>query len=331
MNQEFELKVGLKDWIFINLLGPLFGLLIASAFYFSSVDFQNFSTFVFGSITALFISLFASILITLSNNTLLPKVDKRFWYLISFFFSFVSGFLGFLCSFWVFKFFESNIVITLEQYRYYFAMVTGCLTLLVGIILHQFTSMKYKHEAIKSEMLQSKIKALENELNPHFLFNALNTITELVYIDASKAERALIDLSKFLRNAITKDTLLSVAQELQMVQTYVDIENVRFSNKIELHITQHKTFEKIQIPKFSIQLLVENAIKHGYTGKKLVVKIYKDNDTIVVENNGKTIKQITFGIGLTNLDDRLRLLKIGSLSYQSMDDGMRFVIQGNWK
>jgi len=68
--------------------------------------------------------------------------------------------------------------------------------------------MKYKNESIKNEILETKIKALENELNPHFLFNALNSISELIFLDQKKAEKATIDLSLFLRNSIAKDTLI---------------------------------------------------------------------------------------------------------------------------
>ena len=88
--------------------------------------------------------------------------------------------------------------------------------------------MKYKNEEIRTQILETKLKALENELNPHFLFNALNSVSELIYQDQKKAEIAVIEISKFLRNAINKKSLVTLESELLMVKTYVNIENVRF-------------------------------------------------------------------------------------------------------
>lgn len=175
--------------------------------------------------------------------------------------------------------------------------------------------MKYKNEHIKNEILNSKIKTLENELNPHFLFNALNSMSELVYIDSQKAEKSILNLSKFLRNAINKNSLITIKEELSMVQTYVDIENIRFDDNIKLNI-ETDNIKDIKIPKFSIQLLVENAIKHGFSSKELQIQIQASQDKITVSNNGNKISNITFGTGLLNLQNRLKLLKIGNLKYE---------------
>jgi LytS/YehU family sensor histidine kinase len=185
--------------------------------------------------------------------------------------------------------------------------------------------MKYKNESIKNEVLTSQIKALENELNPHFLFNALNSMSELVYLDPQKAEKSILDLSKFLRNAIKTDSLIDINSELEMVKTYVDIENIRFEDKIRLHISK-KSVDKIMVPKFSIQLLVENAIKHGFGKKPLNIEIDIGKD-IQVSNDGKRIEELTFGTGLTNLDYRLKLLKVGRLVFEKNDDKTRFKIE----
>jgi LytS/YehU family sensor histidine kinase len=201
--------------------------------------------------------------------------------------------------------------------------VVGLLTFLIGLILHKFISMKYANESIKSDILESKIKALENELNPHFLFNALNSTSELVYIDAQKAEEAMMKLSTFLRNAIGNPSLVPLAKELKMVQTYVDIENIRFDNKIRLNIQGEK---EVLVPKFSIQLLAENAIKHGFCNDTLVIDIEIDEERIVVRNSGKLPKTpLVFGTGLRNLEERLTLLKVGKLKY-TIDEKIAFYI-----
>ena len=320
-----ELKISLTDWIYIIIIGAFFGFFISLFFYFLNEDLQTISTLIFSSVTAIFISLLASLLITISNNFILPMVNRRFWYGISFFFSFCSGAIGFLFSFMIFLNFDIKITNTIEPFWTEITITIGFLTFLIGLILHQFISMKYKNETTKSEILELKIKALENELNPHFLFNALNSMSELVYLDPKKAEISILNLSKFLRNAIDTTSLLSLEKELNMVKTYVEIENIRFDDAINLEIFQKNGNKKIFIPKFSIQLLVENAIKHGFLGGKLTIGIFIEEDKIVVENDGKLSKDIKFGTGLTNLEKRLKFLDIGMLSVEK-DEKMRFCI-----
>ena len=188
--------------------------------------------------------------------------------------------------------------------------------------------MKYKNESIRNEILETKLKALESELNPHFLFNALNSISELIYQDKQKAEESVINVSKFLRNAIYTDSLISYENELEMVKTYVNIENIRFQDKIKLNIVEKKEYNDILIPKFSIQLLVENAIKHGYDGSKLNIEIKFENNSIIVSNNGKKSSNIKFGTGLSNLSKRLQILEIGELEYENYEK-MKFIIKVN--
>ncbi|WP_368030152.1 sensor histidine kinase [Arcobacter sp. s6] len=325
--QSVELKITSKDWIYITIIGAFFGFFISLCFYFLSYDLQNISTIVFSTASAIFISLFAFFLITISNKFILPKVKQKFWYLISFIFSFLSGFLGFSFSFLLFSFGDFKIIYILSSFWIYISITIGFLTFLVGLILHQFISMKYKNESIKNQILETKLKALENELNPHFLFNALNSVSELVYQDQKKAETAILHISKFLRNAINKESLITLETEVSMVKTYVNIENIRFDEKIVLNVADYSDFKNIKIPKFSIQLLVENAIKHGYLGKILNIDIKFSKDKIVVQNDGKIAHIVNFGTGLTNLQKRLEIQNVGDLSYNILEDKMQFIIE----
>lgn len=329
--QTVELKIARKDWIYITIIGAFFGFFISLCFYFISYDLQNVSTIIFSTATAVFISLFAFFLITVSNKFILPKVNQKFWYLISFVFSFLSGFLGFSFSFLLFSFTDFKILHIISPFWIYISVTIGFLTFLVGLILHQFISMKYKNESIKNQILETKLKALENELNPHFLFNALNSVSELIYQDQKKAEIAVIHISKFLRNAINKESLISLETEISMVKTYVNIENIRFDEKIVLNLADFEEFKNIQIPKFSIQLLIENAIKHGYSGNILNVNLEFFKDKIIVSNDGKISTNIKYGTGLSNLQKRLEIQKVGNLSYEIRDDKMQFIIQLNKK
>ncbi|MGB5791345.1 sensor histidine kinase [Poseidonibacter sp.] len=322
-----KLKISLRDWFYITLIGALFGFFISLVFYFLNEDLKNIYTIVFSTITTIIISSYAFVLITISNNFILPKIKEKFWYFTSFIFSFLSGFLGFSFSYYLFSFFDLKIINFISSFWLFLSVIIGFLTFLLGLILHQFISMKYKNEFIHNEILNTKIKTLENELNPHFLFNALNSISELIYIDKQKAEKATLDLSKFLRNAISQDSLVSIKTELGMVKTYLEIENIRFENNISLNIELNDKDELLEVPRFSIQLLVENAIKHGYKGQKLDINIKIDSKVIEVSNNGKITKNISFGTGLNNLKKRLQLLNIGDLEYKTNENNMIFIIK----
>lgn len=324
-----ELKVSKDDWRYISIIGASFGFLISLFFFFINVNLQEFSTILFGTTSAVFISLSAFLLITVSNDYILPKVNKKFWLFISFIFSFLAGFLGFSFSFLVFSLGDFYVVKFISPFWLYISTIIGFFTFLIGLILHQFISMKYKNESIKNEVLDAKIKALENELNPHFLFNALNSISELIYQDQKRAEKATLELSTFLRNAIKKDTLVSLDNEIKMVQTYLRIENIRFENNIKMKVEVNNDDEEIMLPKFSIQLLVENAIKHGYIQKELNIKISVKNRIIEVSNDGLISSEFKFGTGLSNLKNRLRLLNVGKLDYKIKNDMMVFLIKLN--
>lgn len=321
-----KLKISRKDWIYIIIIGALFGFFISVFFFFLNENLKEFSTIFVSTSTAIIISFFAFILITISNDFILPQVSERFWYFISFLFSFLSGFLGFLFSYYVFSIFSFKIIDLITPYWFFISITMGFLTFLVGLILHQFISMKYRTESIYSEVLETKIKALENELNPHFLFNALNSISELIYIDKQKAENATLDLSKFLRNAINKESLVSISSELDMVKTYLEIENIRFDDNIKLNIKKEKENDLLKVPKFSIQLLVENAIKHGYKSGVLNIDIIIEKNMISVINDGKLSSNIIYGTGLSNLKRRLELLKIGTLEHKINNSKMLFAI-----
>ena len=321
-----KLKISIMDWVYISIIGTLFGFFISLFFYFLNDIFHNFSTILFGVISAFLITVFSSIFISVSNNYILPRLDTKFWYMVSFLFSFLSGALGFIFTYSIFYIMETEISNIIESYSLYLTFTVGSLTFLIGLILHQFISMKYKNESISSEILESKIKALENELNPHFLFNALNSISELIYLDQKKAEKATLDLSVFLRNAITRDSVITLNNEIKMVKTYLKIENIRFDNNIKLETQISEKFKALEIPKFSIQLLVENAIKHGFNSKELNIKIEANNQQITVSNDGILNDEISFGTGLSNLQKRLELLDVGVLAHTKKNEKMIFTI-----
>ena len=135
----------------------------------------------------------------------------------------------------------------------------------------------------------AKIEALQSQIQPHFLFNALNTIVALCRIDPMLARDLLLHLSTYLRNNLSGigDFLVSVNKEMENVQAYLAIEQARFPNKFEMQITIDDNARDLLIPPFIIQPLVENAIKHGEFKKSKIkgiisIEITANTDNFIV-------------------------------------------------
>ena len=164
---------------------------------------------------------------------------------------------------------------------------------------------------------QAELNALHSRINPHFLYNSLNSIASLAHIDADKTENMATGLSELFRYSINKEnkTFVSIVEELEMVKKYLEIEKTRFGNKLVYEIYADESTREKQIPKFLIQPLVENAVKHGLskikdTGKvSIAVKQVGKDLLIVIADNGPDFpEEPVSGYGLQNLHDKLDII-----------------------
>ena len=310
---NIELRIKLLDWLYILLIGIVFATLLSSLGY-VLLGREWLQGAYFGAMLGFSITLFSLVFITFMNQTILPKISKVFWLPLAIFFSFLSGFLGTLLSTVTAEGLEIDLIPLFHTHSVEIAVAVGALTYVVGALLYRFVKMRNEKEVVDHHYVQSRLRSLETQLNPHFLFNALNSIAELIHQDPNKAETAILKVSTFLRNTMDEKALIPLSDELRNVRDYVELENIRFSGKI--HIDIDDPMPKIKVPKFSIQLLVENAIKHGFIDKKMleIALSYDENqNSLIVQNNGKAMKSTTFGTGLTNLAQRLKLLCKGTI------------------
>lgn len=162
----------------------------------------------------------------------------------------------------------------------------------------------------------AQLDNLSAQLNPHFLFNSLNNIKALIIDDPNSARRAVDLLSALLRSSLYNGDkqLIPVKEELELVRDYLELEKLRFEERLQYHIHVDDTLQDIVLPRLSIQTLVENAVKHGISRCKHagVIEITIKNDpsllNITVSNPGKlTLVHETGGLGLKNLKERLQL------------------------
>ncbi|WP_081415028.1 sensor histidine kinase [Ectobacillus panaciterrae] len=143
----------------------------------------------------------------------------------------------------------------------------------------------------------AEIKALQAQINPHFLFNAINTISVLCRTDAEKARKLLLQLSVFFRSNLqgARQMLIPIEKELEHVQAYLSLEQARFPNKYKVEFHIESGIDMVMIPPFTLQPLVENAIRHAFQKEKKQgkVHIYINSDDkyvyIRVEDNGNGI------------------------------------------
>ncbi|MDD5203400.1 MAG: histidine kinase [Sulfurimonas sp.] len=316
---NIALHIKMQDWLYILLVGVLFGMSLGALGY-SLLGYSLLDGAFFGLLLGFCITLLSLVFITYMNKNILPKVREFFWLPLAIFFSFASGFLGTYLGSLGAEFFALEMIAAFETSRFEIASAIGLLTYIVGALLYRFVKMRNEKELIDHEYVKSRLGSLERQLNPHFLFNALNSIAELIHHNPDKAEMAILKVSAFLRNTMNEQPLLTLSDEIKNVRDYIELENIRFSGKIKLHIDENIPLWRV--PKFSIQLLVENAIKHGFVSSSstLNISIKFEKEGIVVSNDGEAIQSTKFGVGLSNLDQRLKLLCKGYVEIKSKNN-----------
>ncbi|MEP5338801.1 MAG: histidine kinase [Algibacter sp.] len=163
---------------------------------------------------------------------------------------------------------------------------------------------------------KAELKSLHAHINPHFLYNALNSIASLAPSDSEKTQKMAYSLSNLFKYAIDRkdNKMSSIKDEITMVENYLDIEKIRFGDRLKFRVNVDETLENIEIPMFIIQPLVENAVKHGLSkieGQgdiELKIKKTKTGLLIAVSDNGPDFPEgLVSGHGLQTVYDLLDL------------------------
>lgn len=190
----------------------------------------------------------------------------------------------------------------------------------LGIDIAHFLSNQIlagKFELQKNLLIQEELKRIQAQINPHFLFNALNTIRAFTRTNPDKARNLLMHLSTYFRKNLNRpgDTSVTLVEELEHIDSYLKIEKARYGEALQIHINIPESMHHLQLPIFTIQPLVENAIKHG-TSEMFdpgVISLYcketiHDYLLIVQDNAGRYITKdkAALGIGLDIVNKRLK-------------------------
>ncbi|QKX06728.1 histidine kinase [Aquimarina sp. TRL1] len=207
-----------------------------------------------------------------------------------------------------------------------------CIVLLILIFISRILRYQIVHqqdlvekESLKRQSLQNELSALKNQINPHFLFNSLNSLNSLIR-DNKEATTFVNKLSFMYRYILQsgQQDLVTLKEELKFLDSYIYLIKTRYRNRFSITIDIDAIYLHIGIPSMVLQLLVENAVKHNEISENnpLHVSIYIKENHIVVEN--KIRPRTTFvdstGQGLANIDKRYLLLKDQHIKISDGDD-----------
>ncbi len=214
---------------------------------------------------------------------------------------------------------------------YYLLFVMFYYLILYYDDLQEKLSMESK---LQNLVTQAELDALKSQINPHFLFNSLNSISSLTITSPHKAQEMVIKLSDFLRYSLSHDRneKTSLKEEFENLKRYLDIEKIRFGKRLNFVYDMPESCEQVQIPNMILQPLIENAIKHGvyksFDEVRVEIRCIEENDYIVIEISNDydpdTRKPKGEGIGLKNIRKRLQLIYLRTDLLETLAEKMVF-------
>ncbi|RMZ60813.1 histidine kinase [Chryseobacterium nematophagum] len=209
------------------------------------------------------------------------------------------------------------------------------IALLISAFLHAKGFMDELRKTSKKEVVEQKLiaksanaqfESLKNQLDPHFLFNSLNVLSSLIDENPHQAQKFTASMSKIYRYVLEqKDKdLVTVEDEIDFAKVYCELLKTRFEDSVDfIFDVRNESVKKFVVP-LSLQLLLENCIKHNFatSSRPLQIKIFSENDTLCIENNLQVREQIkeSAGIGLANIVQRYSLLTKRNVFIEKSED-----------
>jgi len=224
--------------------------------------------------------------------------------------------------------------VTINNYIYYTLwctieiMISLFLQLAVKFV-NNWQVAVFQKEKLEKDNITAKFNALKNEINPHFLFNNLNTLYGLIHEDKKTAAEYLLNLSDIYRYILQSNSkeIVTLKEELNIIKSYTMLLKNRYGNNITFEIDK-SIKDDLYIPTLCLQMLIENCIKHNVIDEnnKLTIKIYYNNEMIIVENNINPIKtNDASGFGLINIKNRYSFLTDKEVIIE--DDKTTFIVK----
>jgi sensor histidine kinase YesM len=319
--QHFE-----GDWKYVNLYGLLLGLVVGHSIILFNTLFTGNSIQLPEAALVLWVSIF--VLCTLANTLSMSISSAGFakyvnqspilsFYLFSVLGLLVGVVVGVASAT---LFFPLSFINTHKGLLFLTLLVS--LVVCLGIQLYEWQAARNKNKQVSQEIevlkldrltKQARLKAIQTKINPHLLYNALNSIAGLIQVDSSKAEDMTIRLAQLYRYGVNDDQWITIQEELHIAKNYLEIEHVRFGELLNYEFTCDAELLKASIPRFLLQPLLENAVKHGLATAKeahilIRVEIGMLGEKIQIEvfdDGGNFPSKITAGYGFRSIYTRL--------------------------
>lgn len=200
------------------------------------------------------------------------------------------------------------------------------------MFLFSWRDLALQEEKMKSELLASNFETLKSQVNPHFMFNSLNTLTALIYQNQDLAAKYVGQLSTVYRSVLTtqKEEVITIGEELKMLDSYIFLQSIRFEDKFKVNIEFSKDVEQKFVPPMVLQMLIENCIKHNEITEEnpLLIDVYSEDEMICVKNKiveKKVLPGDNSSIGLANIKARYKLLS--DIPVEIINEDNQFIVK----
>jgi two-component system LytT family sensor kinase len=271
---------------------------------------------------------------------IIPRYVKQKRFLESLFFLTVififSGFVGHLL-FFALNLYEANIAIgdiPKIFVRGFYALLHGSIAIAIKLI-----KMWYENERRVSEMekskLESELKMLRDQVNPHFMFNTLNNLYGLIGKNPIHAQESVLRLSRIMHHMLHESgqSLISMQQEIRCIRDYIELEKLRYPGNLSISLNVHEEVNNLAIVPLTIFPFVENSFKHGASEMikdawiNVDFSIFRNSFVFKIENGkGPSLSSRQSGIGLNNVKRRLELIYGEDHSLQIIDGAETFLV-----
>ncbi|MEJ7553442.1 MAG: histidine kinase, partial [Aquificaceae bacterium] len=227
------LRIRLREWLYILLLAFLLGFSISG--FVASLHGQNLMPMAFlGLLTSGYIFILSLITTEINNRWIVKKLPEFLRTPFSLLLALLSGFFGAIGGYLTneaFRIVDLHLPMSKALSLSFFL---GIMTASLGYLLYKLVSLQRREEESKRLLLEEHIRNLESQISPHFMFNTLNALAELVYQDPRKAEEAILALASLLRKSLYFEPLITLQEEINLLKDYWKVISLRFVGKIEL-------------------------------------------------------------------------------------------------
>jgi len=333
---SYSKKEGLIAAIFLPPFAFLLNFVMFGNRYFSSL--KNFFLATILTLAILLLTYISCGMVAIVLNNRYPKYSQTFKRITIGVLAYVAIMVAAISViFWGYDYIDF-LGYQLNMNQYAWSLIIGAFLNILATSLNEgaafyekWRKMVDEAENLKKENLQSQLEGLKGQVNPHFLFNSLNSLSSLISEDPEKAEKFLDEMSKVYRYLLrtNEEGLTTLDSEMQFIQSYFHMLKTRYGDGLDMETKIDEHYMGYQLPPLTLQMLIENAVKHNMILRDSPLKILimtTNSGRLVVSNNLQRKDRIVSSnkVGLANIVNKYRLMKKEEISVR--DDGKEFAV-----